>query len=347
MQQPLTIIQVGNFGPPHSTENHLRRALEGNGHTVIAMQENDPATFLDLSDRHTWPVQQPAFILWTRTGWDWGQVFANKGSGERLALGLQRAMLQQASDAKVPVVGYHLDLWFGLNREHQLAEPFFESDIVITADGGHQTEFADLNINHVWFPPGVSRAECESGIFRDKFYSPLAFVGSWQGHYHKEHQHRFELVQWLRRNFRDSCEFYPKVGEDAVRGADLRDLYASVEVVVGDSCLAGAGIRAYVSDRLPETTGRGAYLLHPNIEGVTDGTTWNNAPMWTGGIHLDTWDAGDWDALGARVDWALTYPGERQAIARAGRELVIEHHTYERRTQQLVERLSESDLLRA
>lgn len=43
-------------------------------------------------------------------------------------------------------------------------------------------------------------------MFRDEFHSKLAFVGSWQGHYHKEHQHRFELVEWLRKNFkRDWC----------------------------------------------------------------------------------------------------------------------------------------------
>ena len=279
------------------------------------------------------------FVLWTRTGWDWNHIYSDN-HGTQLALGDQRKMLATARKFGVPTVAFHLDRWIGLDREHQLSEePFFECDLVITADGGNQPRFEELGINHHWMPPGVSRAECELGTPRDEFRSKLAFVGSWQGHYHQEHQHRFELVAWLQKNFRRDCEFYPKPSQHAVRGKDLQDLYASVDVVVGDSCFAGSPQGDfYWSDRIPETLGRGGHLLHPWVEGLGD-----HFPVPMGPV---TWEAGDWDHLGLLVESSLALPAsERRAISRLNRQWVIEHDTYERRVQQLVELLNERNHL--
>lgn len=333
--RPLTIIQVGNFSPPHSTENHLKRALENNGHTVIALQENKPETFRSMAAGG--PVK-PDFVLWTRTGWDWATIFPG---GEHEALGLQRSMLRFFREHGVPTVGYHLDRWWGLNREYQLdVEPFFSCDYVITADGGHQTEFEGKGVNHHWFLPGVSRDECEPGTFRPEFYSRIAFVGSWQGHYHKESEHRHQLVEWLRKTYPRDCAFWPRQGQHAIRGADLRDLYASVEVIVGDSCFSGDDIGAYCSDRIPETLGRGGYLLHPRTPYVTDGQSTPVGPAWREGDHLGCWNAFNWDHLGATIDGSLSLPtGALRAITQAGREFTLEWHTYERRMQQVVQLL--------
>lgn len=329
----LRVAQIGNFGPEHSTENHLHRALLNNGHLATKAQENVRGAF-DLASRQ---LDGLDLILWTRTGWDWPFIYGP--GGDTIALQAQALMLARAKIAGVPIVAFHLDRWWDLNREHQLDEPFFQCDIVITADGGNQERFAAKGINHVWFPPGVSRDECEPGMFRDEFHSKLAFVGSWQGGYHQEHQHRFELVAWLRKNFRRDCAFWPKEGRPAVRGQDLRDLYASVDVVVGDSCFAGSTKGAYYwSDRIPETIGRGGYLLHPWVEGLQG--------QFTTACHMGTWTAGDWDGLGNAIEWALTHPDDRRAVARQGREHVLQHHTYEVRVQQLVDLLNERNLLR-
>lgn len=168
----LNVIYLGNFDPPHSTENHIATALEANGHTVLRVQENVAGAFDEAA------AYAPNFdlVLWTRTGWDWSNIYG--ALGEPYAFAAQDRLRRVARACGVPVVGYHLDIWFGLNREHQLREPFFQSDIVITADGGHQAEFEALGIDHVWFPPGVSRPECELGMFRDEYHSKLAFVGS-------------------------------------------------------------------------------------------------------------------------------------------------------------------------
>jgi len=333
MPNSSTVIQIGNFQPEHSTENHLRRALIENGHVVIPMQENDPGTFLAMSNRRTWPGN-PDFILWTRTGWDWKSIYGD--GGEAIAHGLQRAMLGQAKLLTVPTVSYHLDIWFGLPRVHQIGEPFFESDLVITADGGHDEEFAGHGVNHVWFPPGVSRAECRRGTFRDEYHSKLAFVGSHDGSYHKEHEHRHELVAWLKKNFRRDCSFWPQPGCHAVRGRDLQDLYASVDIVIGDSCFAGTGLPNYWSDRVPETLGRGGLLLHPEVPGLVE--------AFHGSVI--TWPAFDWEALGALIEKRLVDRyGYNSAAKARGRLEVLEHHTYERRMAQLVELLQERDTI--
>ena len=336
MSTPLKVTYIGNFEPPHSTENHIARALEVNGHGVARIQENRAGAFNNAALL----AADCDLILWTRTGWPWDRVYGS-AQGSEMAHDEQRRMLRIARAIGTPVVGYHLDLWFGLNREHQLDEPFFESDIVITADGGHQAEFEARGIEHVWFPPGVSRPECEPGMFRSEFHSKLAFVGNWQGDYHKEHQHRFELVDWLRRNFRRDCAFYPLPGQHAVRGNELRDLYASVEVVIGDSCFAGTGPGYYWSDRIPETLGRGGYLIHPHVVGIDAHFTPSPNPD----AHMAMWDAGDWNSLAEEIEWALTNPAERKNIARNGREHVLRRHTYEVRMVELVDLLQERNLL--
>ena len=344
MSTPLKVAYLGNYGE-HNTESHVARALEYNGHEVIRVQENTPTSF----DSITQECGDVDFVLWTRTGWDWNHVFGSK-DGDAIAHARQYRMLDWLRRRHIPSVAFHLDRWVDLDRKYQLAtEPFFSCDLVITADGGNDDRFKALGINHYWMPPGVSRAECEPGMFRDEFHSKLAFVGSWQGHYHKEHQHRFELVEWLRKNFKRDCAFWPKEGQPAVRGAALRDLYASVDVVIGDSCFAGSPKGAYYwSDRIPETLGRGGYLLHPRVTGLSQhfNLLEHDEPVTYDTGHLAVWDAGDWEALGDLIEWSLGSPDERRATARRGREHVIQHHTYEVRVQQLVELLTERELLK-
>lgn len=338
----MRVALVGNHTPLHSTETHLARAWENNGHEVDRWQENDLRTWENLGEI---PQTNVDLIMWVRTGWDWNAL----GVTEQWAHTRMRRMLRFAADKGTPVVAYHLDRWFGLKRETQLdTEPFFECPLVITADGGHQAEFAQRAIAHTWFPPGVSLNETEPGMWRSDLASPLAFVGSHNGDYHAESTHRHELVRWLKTNFARDCAFWPRPGEHALRGPDLRDLYASVDVLVGDSCFAGGDNIRYASDRLPESTGRAGLLCHPRVEGVTDWSTWGigDWPTWNEGVHLLCWDAFDWDGLGATIDWALSHPTECTMIRASAREHVREHHTYERRMDQLIELLYERKLLK-
>lgn len=319
----MRVIYLGNFGPPHSTENHVKRALEHNGVEVIALQESEFDTWMLMSSHAYLEAQSPAFVLWTRTLWPWHNDTT------------YRAMLWKAltmcDRAGIPTVGFHLDRWWGLAREHEVHDyPFFRVNLLVTADGGHEEQWADAGIRHHWMPPAVSLGECAPGMFRSEFASDIAFVGSWRG-YHPEWRHREELVRWLQDTYGDRVRFWPEPGRDAVRGDDLRDLYASVKVCVGDSCLVpakgGTPIARYCSDRIPETIGRGGFLVHPWVQGVTTG----DDAAWVDNVHLLGWELGDWKQLRHQIDWALADDTERQRIAKAGREHTLIHHTYEQR----------------
>jgi hypothetical protein len=309
---------LGNFGPENSTENHVALALRRNGHDVVERQENDLGAWRAASDE----LGDFDVTLWTRTGWD-----------PAVPRNLQRLVLQASEKHGRPVVGYHLDRWWGLNREPQVArELFFRSTLVVTADGGHDDRWAEAGVNHLWLPPAVSGAQAEElGSYREEFDSPVGFVGSWR-EYHEEWSYRTRLVTWLQQRFGDRF----RVWEGGVRGRDLADLYASVDVVVGDSCLAG-GATHYWSDRIPETLGRGGLLIHPEVDGLRD--------HYEPGKHLLVYELGDLDQLATIVELALEEPEARDRIRTAGRAHVLAHHTYERRMGQLVEELELRGLL--
>ena len=328
-QRPLTVWYVGNFRPEHSTENHVAEALANVGATVTKFQEDDRgiASVGSLLSRAANPVD---FILWTRTRWG-ADIQDDLNRQARLTLRLARSR-------GIPVVGYHLDIWWGLKRETEVStEPFFDVDLLVTADGGHDDRWEATGVNHLWMPPAVSRRQAVIGTPRDEFRSRIAFVGSHDGGYHPEHEHRHQLVQWLRQNYRRDCAFWPQPGRHAVRGVDLQDLYASVDVVVGDSCFAGTGLNRYWSDRIPETIGRGGFLLHPNVPGLED--------HFVDGEHLVTWDAFDWSGLGTLIETALSAPEDRRDITLTGRQHVLEHHTYEVRMCQLIDTLVERGMV--
>lgn len=315
----MRVAYVGNFGPSHSTESHVGLALEANGHQVVRHQE----------DRVDWD-QLPSlmagvdFCLWTHT----------EGLAGPQTYGVQRRFLDACP---VPTAVLHLDLWHGLGREHLIAEsPHFRADLVCTADGGHEVEWAAAGVNHHWLPPGVSAAECVPGTPRDGYRSELCFVGSWQGSYHHESRHRFELVRFLQKRYGRRCQFWPRKGEHAIRGDDLRDLYASVDLAVGDSCMAG-DISRYWSDRVPETVGRGACLLHPAIPGLEG--------HFRHGEHLLAYPPFGFAELACLIDYYLDRPDERQAIAERGREHVLATATYEVRVEQLIDEMRHRGLL--
>lgn len=318
----MRVLQIGNFAAPHSTENHLARALRVQGHRVTIMQENDPASWRRLAERGV----DADVLLWTRTAWDWRRL----GEDPALVREIQWAVLARCRADGVPTLGFHLDRWWGLAREYEVGiEPFFAVDVLATADGGHEELWRQAGVRHVWLPPGVSQAECRPGTYRRHLASDVAFVGSWQGRYHPEWPHREELVSWLCEMYGPRVRFWPQPGRPALRGQALRDLYASVKVLVGDSCLVGGAVR-YCSDRIPETLGRGGYLLHPHVDGVTDGS------LYIPGAHLATWPLGDWAALREQIDRALADEPMRRAVTRAGREHVLARHTYERRVPELL-----------
>lgn len=325
-----TVAYIGNFHPPHSTENHVAAALERIGVEVLRYQENDPDTWATPT---TVLEHEPDVILWTRTGWDWPAV---AGWTIEEAHDRQHAMLAAARAEQVMTVGYHLDRWFGLDRAGQVdIEPFFRCDLVCTADGGHQDEWKAAGVNHLWFPPGVSAAECErpmdptSRIHRLTLRTPVVWVGSWRSYHPEWLPYRQQLVHELTKTYGRRAAILPRPNQ-GLRGADLTNLYGTAKIVVGDSCLAG-GATHYWSDRVPETIGRGGILVHPEVDGLE-----GDYPVGA----LTTYPIGDWDKLHEIIHDALaTDDGMLAEIRVEGRAWVLAHHTYEQRMLTLLELL--------
>lgn len=327
------IAYIGNFGPANSTENHYAEAFENIGVDVVRIQEAP----------HIWAWMPQAicpdgidydltdgfdFVMWTHT-----HGLSPETSHDEAWHALKR--LRQAG---VPTVAVHLDRWWGLEREHQTREPFFACDYVFTADGGHDGKWGMLGINHVWLPPAVISSQAILGTPRPEFRSKLAFVGSWQGGYHAGWDHRPKLIAHLQRKWAKHCEFWPKRGEHAVRGQDLIDLYASVDVLIGDSCLVG-GSHHYYSDRIPETLGRGGALVHPYTEGLDGEIHYVGGVRWMeyeSGIDLATFPAYDFKALDERIEYLIETPAEREFMRTAGRNRTLADHTYEKRAQMII-----------
>ncbi len=298
--------------------------MEALGWTVEFHQENVPGIFLVAAARlgADPPID---FVLWTRTGWS-----------PPVPHDEQYAMLDAARSAGISTVGAHLDRWVGLEREGQIdEEPYFRVDLLCTADGGHPEHWKERGIEHVWFPPGVSEFECDGGTYNCRMASDVAFVGSWRPGYHALWQHRPQLVAFLRRSYGARCRFWGGPGH-SVRGEALRDLYASSKVNVGDSCLVGNATH-YWSDRIPETLGRGGFLLHPYVEGIEE--------HFTDGKHLRLWPVDDWAELRRLIDYYIAHDDERRAIAAEGRRHVLEHHTYTVRMAQLEALLRERGMI--
>lgn len=312
--QPATEVQVayvGNFEHRHCTEVHVAAALESLGAEVIRLQEN--GVDLGAMERRAAGAD---LLLYTRT---WGLP---SGAIE---------MFRRLERGGVVTASFHLDLYLGLNRENTLGgDPFWETGWVFTPDGDPASaeRFAAQGIRHVWSPPAVHGPECVPGSFDARFDHDVVFVGSYP-YPHAEWTYRNEVVEWCQATYGDRFKRWGGGAGTVVRNEPLNDLYATARVVVGDSLCPGFSKPRYWSDRLTETLGRGGFLVWPHIEGVAE-------EGFISGEHYRAYKFGDFDELGAVIDWAIANPDERARIAKAGQEFVLSRHTYRHRMETLL-----------
>lgn len=299
----------------------MAASLESLGHEVTRLQEGEVRA-TEVAGR----VEGHDLFMWVQT---YGLAETGGTRDER------DQMVHDIRAMDIPSVGFHLDRWWGLSRQGMVPhEPFFRLDTVFTADGGHEHEWRRHEIRHVWSPPAVYHAEAVDGTPRDEYRCDVAFVGSWRGYGHTEWRHRPALIRHLKRRYGRGLKLFPQPGQPAVRGADLADLYASARVVVGDSCLVpatnGSAITRYCSDRIPETLGRGGVLVHPSVEGITDG-------LYRSEQHLLTWNLYDWGGLDRQVARLLEDDDLHARIKAEGSAHVRALHTYQARMAWLLE----------
>lgn len=293
---------IGNFQVPYTTENDRKWSFEKLGHTVIPYQENqvthaeliDEASRLDLllySHTHGWAIEGLIQVF---------NEYKRKG---------------------IPTAAAHLDRWAWLKREEDIGrEATWFTEYQFMADGS--PEAVDLYERHQlkwhWLKPGVVERDCyKAEPDRERFPHDVIFVGS-KG-YHSEYPFRPQLVDFLTETYGDRFGHYGNDGLGTIRGHDLNALYASAKVVVGDSCFGGRP--RYWSDRIPETTGRGGFLLHPSIQGQD-----NRFVMPYEGF----------DDLKERIDHYLSNPKERRKLQSQGHNWTKKHATYTHRSAEML-----------
>lgn len=305
----MKIGYLGRFAPWWASEREMAGGLRSLGHEVVELDEARPASWARLR------ADPPDLVVWT-------PAEVARRSGDPTTLGC-------------PVVGWHLDRWWGLRRAAELRRsPWLRCHLLVTADGGHPGAWEAAGVRHRWLPPAIDRSEAETGDRRDELVCDVVFVGSWAG-YLPDWPHRFRMLTHLRQWYGPRFRAMPINGAH-LRGRALSDVYASASVAVGDSCLAG-GAERYWSNRVPETLGRGGVLVHPAVEGMKD--------HHVSGEHLLTWELDDWHGLRTVVDDALADDAGRKRIATAGRADVLERHTFDVRAAQLLAVCAEEGLL--
>ncbi len=295
---------LGNHSISITTESYVAQALEHLGHTVARFQENTVAT-------HHLPAKLAAqgisTLFWTRT------------PSYRCDADMQAWLVKECDRRGIRTVGLHLDKYWDLDRERDILEhPWFRQDVVFTADGGNQDRFADAGVNHEWWRPAISASQLGRGVHTPEYASPVAFVGSQR--YHREWPWRQQLIKHLNVTYRRRFRQFGRSG-DRLADHQLADAYASVDVVVGDSCLVGKHPSLYWSNRIPETLGRGGLLLHPYVQGIED--------HYVDGEHLVLYKAGDWPGLKKLIDQWLKDPEGRERVKSAGMRRVAERDTFE------------------
>lgn len=296
----MRVAYIGNFKPSFSTENHVRISLEALGHEVIKLQEDGIRTGYLRRNCLS------ADLVMHTTTWD--------------SIPHQEA-LRLWSDCKekgIPVVGYHLDLFWGLSRQNRKwqSEPMFKGDWLFSTDGNHEEEWKSINVNHYWLPAGVVHTETVPGIPRHDFMCDVAFVGSDGKQYHPEWTYRRELVQFLQSK---QWEFRnPGGAEPKLRERPLNDFYASAKVTVGDSLCLFKEKSLYWSDRVYEATGRGGLLIMPQIDALDD--------QFDG--HLPMYPWGDFETLEQMVYYFLKRPESRAIVRQTCWSITKQRHTY-------------------
>lgn len=316
-----TVAIRGNMAAPWCTEVHLTQSFEAIGWEVLFLQEHDAHHAVTHE-----PIiaAKPSEIL---SAAEHADLFLSVRTWSWPALSMEQWQAIAAVCAKHDTItaGFHLDLLWGIGREGTVQhDPFFRADHLFTADGGHDAAWESVGVNHHWLQPGIFHGDCRPGEFRPRWECDVAFVGSLRG-YHGEGQHRRAMIGFLERRY---GRRFLRIGDGqpTVRGSDLNDLYRSAKVVVGDSLTLDRADGRYWSDRIPESVGRGAFLLHPRID----------AAMEQFDQYVGWWPWGDFDFLAATIDGLLAFHAERDPeivdkVRRDGIDHARAHHTYARR----------------
>jgi hypothetical protein len=305
----MRIAFLGNFAVPYSSETHHAKSLETLGHEVIRLQE--PSTAVSVITEQA--LRCDAFV-WIHThGWDTpGIDFA----------------LSAIKNAGIPTLTYHLDLWWGLQRQKDVrSSVYWDLDHFFTVDKKMADWLTDNTpVKGHFLPAGVFDEECFISTEPSPFANDVIFVGS-RG-YHPEWPWRPKLIDWLRDTYGPRFTHIGGDGDSGtLRGPALNAAYSGSKVAVGDTLCLGFDYPWYASDRLFEAPGRGGFQLFPRIKGIPE--------LFDGTMMF--FDFGDFDGLKDLIDYYLEHDQGREALRTMCHEHVKTHHTYVQRWETILE----------
>jgi hypothetical protein len=302
------IVFLGNFEVEYSSENHHAKSLESLGHTVEKLQERVARTEVILHH-----ALNSDLFIWVHThGW--------KTTGKMT----MDSVLARLKKAGVPTMTYHLDLWFGLDRQQDLSKDNFYKTIghFFTVDKLMADWFNEnTEVKGHFIPAGVYDKECyiHEDYNKESFEHDIIFVGSKR--YHHEYPYRPQLIEYLKKTY---GKRFLHVGGDGdtgtVRGQELNKMYAKTKIAIGDSLNIGFNYPYYTSDRLFESTGRGGFTIYPSIKGLQD--------YFEDGKEIVFYEHGNLEDLSNKIDKYLEDNAEREKIRMAGHERTKTEHTY-------------------
>jgi hypothetical protein len=301
------IVFLGNFEVSYSSENHHAKSLESLGHTVVKLQEKKAKTHVILDQ-----ALDSDLFIWVHThGWETvGKITMDH-------------VLLELKQAGITTMTYHLDLWFGLDRQKDLENDNFYKTIghFFTVDKLMADWFNEnTEVKGHFVPAGVYDKECyiHPDYDTQNFKYDVIFVGS-KG-YHHEHKYRPELIDFLRKTY---GKRFLHVGGDGdtgtVRGDELNKIYAQSKVAVGDSLNINFNYPYYTSDRLFESTGRGGFTIYPEIKGLDEYFMPDEVVFYK---H------GNLDDLKNKIDYYLDNSLLRERIRLNGHNRTKKEHTY-------------------
>ena len=308
----MKITFLGNFSVPYSSENHHVKTLESLGHEVICLQEGK----IDGNEIVRQALLSDLFVVVHTHGW--------------VTPILPLSDVLRLLKGKVTTLTYHLDLWFGIERQKDLETDDFYKLI--------DHFFCTDKLMADWFNDNtkVKGHFLPAGVYHEETYlldlpktNDVIFVGS-KG-YHNEWKWRPQLIDWLYQTYGDRFKHYGNDGLGVVRGDDLNKLYSSTKIVVGDTLCLNFNYPYYLSDRVFETTGRGGFLLMPYIKGIED--------LFEIGKEIITFKFGDFKDLKKKIDYYLEHDDERESIRIAGFERTKKDHTYKNRWIKILEEI--------
>lgn len=318
MTRPVVVL-VGNTGSLHSTEAAYRSAYFSLGCEVLSFQQDEC-----LQRGQTWLYDRAteagaAMLQYDRTH-----------SGTALTPDWTNLWRRLENEGCV-TTGAHLDVYWGIpEREDWIrsGDAQFTVGTLFTAEGGSDDRWKNAGVNHVWLPPGCD----DRFIPKDPEPIPelagkIVFVGSAYG-YHPAYRGRTDLIHFAIEKYADRLVIYGNgTTNGPVRGENLARIYASDCILLGDSCFAGQR-PMYWSDRVPESLGRGGFLLHPFVPGIR--------AMYP---ELATYEAGNFEDLDAQIGYYMANPGLREGNKEWGRTLVLSRDTYRHRAKQVLDTL--------